>query len=110
MLKLIVHYASAEQGCPHLSFLCDNGRCIDDAIRCNGYDSCGDNSGCRQDISSGTIAGIVVGSLVGFFVLIGILIAVTCNISKRRKLEKVIIIDLVSKRMLKLLLNVLTLH
>jgi len=53
------------------------------------YNSCGDNSGCRKDLSSVAIAGIVVGSIVGFFVLVGIAVYIACNMSKRKKMEQV---------------------
>ncbi|CAL1547869.1 unnamed protein product [Lymnaea stagnalis] len=47
-------------------FSCDNGRCVDDTMACDGYDDCGDNSdeeeGCLM--STGTIVAIVVGSCV----------------------------------------------
>ncbi|XP_045193344.2 uncharacterized protein LOC123549377 isoform X2 [Mercenaria mercenaria] len=64
----IIITAYADEPCPVHSFKCDNSRCIDREVRCEGYDSCGDGSGCRFDLSSAAIAAIIISSLVGLFV------------------------------------------
>lgn len=83
------YFEFSAQNCPHSSFQCNNQRCIDPSIRCNGYDSCGDNSGCRKELSSIGVAGIVVGSLVGSAVLLAIGISIACNVLKNRGVKKV---------------------
>ncbi|KAK3085842.1 hypothetical protein FSP39_009483 [Pinctada imbricata] len=64
------------QGCSSGEWQCSNLRCIDDYLRCNGYNNCGDNSDETDDfcqvletLAGGAIAAIVIGALlfaVGF--------------------------------------------
>ncbi|XP_045168991.1 uncharacterized protein LOC123531802 [Mercenaria mercenaria] len=66
--------------CPSYAHECANSRCIDEDLACNGYDSCGDGSGC--DLSTGTIVGIVIGSLTGFALIVSVIVCCIC--CKRR--------------------------
>ncbi|XP_060586295.1 uncharacterized protein LOC132742032 [Ruditapes philippinarum] len=84
----IIITSYTEEPCPDHSFKCDNSRCIDREIRCDGYDSCGDGSGCRFDLSSAAIAAIIICSLVGLFVLISTAICVVCCVKKSRKSQE----------------------
>ncbi|XP_053378464.1 uncharacterized protein LOC123526431 [Mercenaria mercenaria] len=62
--------------CPVYAHECANSRCIDEDLTCNGYDSCGDGSGC--DLSTGTIVGIVIGSLTGFALIVSVVVCCIC--------------------------------
>ncbi|XP_060580226.1 uncharacterized protein LOC132737014 [Ruditapes philippinarum] len=62
--------------CPSYGHTCSNGRCIDDDIVCNGYNSCGDNSSC--DLSTGAIIGIAVGGVAGLAIVVSAIICCVC--------------------------------
>ncbi|XP_045192758.2 uncharacterized protein LOC123549046 [Mercenaria mercenaria] len=62
--------------CPSYAHECANSRCIDDDLACNGYDSCGDGSGC--DLGTGAIVGIVIGSLTGLALIVSVVICCIC--------------------------------
>ncbi|XP_059141935.1 uncharacterized protein LOC131929650 [Physella acuta] len=57
-------------------FCCDNGRCVDESMTCDGYDDCGDDSdeddGCM--FSTGVIAGIAVGSCVAMMLMVAVVV------------------------------------
>ncbi|XP_038077598.1 tolloid-like protein 1 isoform X2 [Patiria miniata] len=64
-------------GCEDSDFHCDNDRCIDPSLVCDGYDHCGDDSdedkGCDgegKDLTWLVILGIVAGCL--FLILLGV--------------------------------------
>lgn len=71
------------EDCPSYAYQCDNSRCIDMDIRCNGYDSCGDGSGC--DLETGVIIGIVVGSVAGLAFIVSLIICCICCARKSGK-------------------------
>ena len=48
--------------CRSDEFSCANGRCIDQSLKCNGYNPCGDGSDCT-DLHNGYIMTIVFGIL-----------------------------------------------
>ena len=48
--------------CRSDEFSCANGRCIDQSLKCNGYNPCGDGSDCT-DLHRGYIMTIVFGLL-----------------------------------------------
>lgn len=80
VMKLIV--TSFHEGvCASYAYKCDSGRCINDDIVCNGYNSCGDGDNCR--LSSGALAGIIVGSLAGATAIVIIVVMVYCCRRKR---------------------------
>ncbi|XP_041375955.1 low-density lipoprotein receptor-related protein 12-like [Gigantopelta aegis] len=63
--------------CPGSRFHCTNGRCVNYAVTCNGYDDCGDDSdelrGCGLTV--GALAGIVIAAIFVFtLVLIALII------------------------------------
>ena len=66
--------------CDSWEISCDNGRCIDDSLRCNGYNPCGDYSDCQ--LSVGEISGIAVGAVVCFIITLAII--VVCVRRRRR--------------------------
>ncbi|XP_060553006.1 uncharacterized protein LOC132714219 isoform X2 [Ruditapes philippinarum] len=61
-------FARIEESCPSYGHECDNSRCIDKQLVCNGYDSCGDGSGCVTRTRS--VTGIVIGITVGVVLVI----------------------------------------
>ncbi|XP_045193352.2 uncharacterized protein LOC123549381 [Mercenaria mercenaria] len=67
----IIITAYGDGYCPTYAHKCENSRCIDEDLACNGFNSCGDDSGCN--ISTAAIVGIVVGSLAGLGLVIGII-------------------------------------
>ncbi|XP_052229768.1 uncharacterized protein LOC127843912 isoform X2 [Dreissena polymorpha] len=48
---LIITLYSDSGTCPSWGHVCDNGWCIDAVLKCNGYNSCGNKSGCLLDSS-----------------------------------------------------------
>lgn len=42
----ILHSASGE--CRSDEYSCTNGRCIDQSLKCNGFNPCGDDSDCKK--------------------------------------------------------------
>ncbi|KAL3858919.1 hypothetical protein ACJMK2_009168 [Sinanodonta woodiana] len=71
-------------GCETYEYQCDNGRCIDDAINCNGYNPCGDSSDCH--LSSHEVAGIFVPCALVLVLLIMVLgLLIQRHRVKRRK-------------------------
>ena len=72
-LKDTINYISAP--CRSDEFECENGRCIDKSIECNGYNPCGDNSACRR-LSVGDKFAIVLGVIVAILVTVGVILCV----------------------------------
>lgn len=70
--------------CPSSAFECDNSRCIDNVIECNGYDSCGDGSVCDRSTAAAVI-GVIVGSLVGLALVITAIMCCVCCMRKSGK-------------------------
>lgn len=68
--------------CYSYEYECENGRCIDDSIKCNGFNPCGDGSDCR--LSAGVIVGIVLGSLFCVCVFSAIVFVIVKNRRKRK--------------------------
>ncbi|WAR01945.1 hypothetical protein MAR_008503, partial [Mya arenaria] len=77
-----------DHDCDNPAFRCDNGRCIDNSLKCNGFNSCGDMSDCRTTVSRAAVAGIVIGSLVGLFVLVAIACYFTCHCRHKHSDDK----------------------
>lgn len=71
--------------CGSEEFNCNNGRCIDNSLKCNDYNSCGDNSDCKFTFTIGGITGAAVGGTV-FILIIVIIAVVVCRRRRRRKL------------------------
>lgn len=70
--------------CRSDEFECENGRCIDKSIECNGYNPCGDNSACRR-LSVGDKFAIVLGVIVAIIVTVGVILCVRrCKSNKKR--------------------------
>ncbi|XP_052230271.1 uncharacterized protein LOC127844246 isoform X4 [Dreissena polymorpha] len=74
--------------CPSNGHVCGNKRCIDVDLKCNGYNSCGDNSGCwfnssKSDHSSIDGVGIGIGIAAGVIVLIVVSLLIICCRQRR---------------------------
>ncbi|KAK3581171.1 hypothetical protein CHS0354_024704 [Potamilus streckersoni] len=69
--------------CETYEYQCDNGRCIDDAINCNGYNPCGDSSDCQ--LSSHEVAGIFVPCALVLVLLIMVLGLLIQRVKRRKK-------------------------
>ena len=65
-----------ESSCPTYGHVCKNSRCIDDDVACNGYNSCGDDSGC--DLGTAAIVGIVIGGIIGLGMIISLVVCCFC--------------------------------
>lgn len=63
-------------------YSCDNNRCIDHTIVCDGYNPCGDFSDCPFILAAGAIAAIVVGTLA---FLVMCLIILACLLRRRSR-------------------------
>ncbi|XP_053389131.1 uncharacterized protein LOC128552140 [Mercenaria mercenaria] len=76
----------SDDKCPSNAYECDNSRCINNDIACDEHDSCGDGSGCDDDVTdAGFIIGVVIGGLV---VLAFIISVIVCCICCKRKTAK----------------------
>ncbi|XP_053379436.1 uncharacterized protein LOC128548493 [Mercenaria mercenaria] len=71
-----------DSSCPSYAYKCANSRCINQDLACNGYDSCGDGSGCF--LSTAAIIGIVIGGLAGLALIISVVICCICATRRRR--------------------------
>ncbi|XP_069111928.1 neuropilin and tolloid-like protein 1 isoform X2 [Argopecten irradians] len=78
---------SYSTGSCSFGFECNNGRCIDSSLSCNGYNNCGDNSDetlCSNAVVLG--AGIIVAIVLGgCFVVICLPIIIVVSILRRRR-------------------------
>ncbi|XP_060600495.1 uncharacterized protein LOC132753942 isoform X3 [Ruditapes philippinarum] len=68
--------------CPSYGYVCDNSLCIEENIRCNGFDSCGDGSGC--DLTGAALIGVVIGGIVGVLLIISIIVSFVCCFIHRK--------------------------
>ncbi|XP_060595588.1 uncharacterized protein LOC132749723 [Ruditapes philippinarum] len=72
----IIITSYGDGSCPSYGHVCKNSRCIDGDIACNGYDSCGDDSGC--DLGTAAIVGIVIGGVAGLAMIISLAVCCFC--------------------------------
>ncbi|XP_071087822.1 uncharacterized protein [Haliotis cracherodii] len=79
--------------CSSSRYLCNNNRCINKFLTCNGFDDCGDDSdeidGCSDIISGAAIAGIVVGVLVFITVCVSLAIIGRSKSTNYRRLDEI---------------------
>ncbi|KAK3576107.1 hypothetical protein CHS0354_032232 [Potamilus streckersoni] len=68
--------------CDSWEIRCDNGRCIQDEMNCNGYNPCGDHSDCKLPV--GSIVGIVIGSLAGLAIVMTVIVVSICCYRRRK--------------------------
>ncbi|KAH3771222.1 uncharacterized protein LOC127844246 isoform X3 [Dreissena polymorpha] len=86
--SFVVTLYSDLRNCPSNGHVCGNKRCIDVDLKCNGYNSCGDNSGCwfnssKSDHSSIDGVGIGIGIAAGVIVLIVVSLLIICCRQRR---------------------------
>ncbi|XP_046333612.2 low-density lipoprotein receptor-related protein 12-like isoform X1 [Haliotis rufescens] len=78
--------------CLSSRYLCNNNRCINKFLTCNGFDDCGDDSdeidGCSDTISGAAITGIVVGVLLFFAVCVSLAIIGRSKSTNYRRLDE----------------------
>ncbi|XP_060600493.1 uncharacterized protein LOC132753942 isoform X2 [Ruditapes philippinarum] len=72
----------SDGSCPSYGYVCDNSLCIEENIRCNGFDSCGDGSGC--DLTGAALIGVVIGGIVGVLLIISIIVSFVCCFIHRK--------------------------
>ena len=61
--------------CRSDEYSCANGRCIDQSLQCNGYNACGDRSGCNN-LHPGYILTIVAAGVVFILTIIVIVLGI----------------------------------
>ncbi|XP_052232795.1 uncharacterized protein LOC127845727 [Dreissena polymorpha] len=89
---LILTLFSDSDSCPIWGHVCDNGRCIDAGLKCNGYNTCGDNSECwidhKFDYRYSGSSTVILGVGVAVVVVILIMVTVTIICCRRRHAQQ----------------------
>lgn len=75
---------SSSEECPAGKFDCERSNiCVDDSLKCNGYDDCGND---RDEIEGcGLTTGIIVGIVIGAAAFIAIIVVVVVVVVKKLK-------------------------
>ncbi|KAH3771223.1 uncharacterized protein LOC127844246 isoform X1 [Dreissena polymorpha] len=84
--SLIATLYSDSSTCGRWDHVCANGRCIDQDLKCNGYNSCGDNSGCSDDNNESSVSGVSIGVGISVGVIVLVIATVTIICCRRRSI------------------------
>ena len=89
--NIITFITSLSDECPSFAYECDNSRCIDKDISCNGFNSCGDNSSCSpsSSLSTESLVGIAIGCTVTVLFLVAM--TVFCTYNRRHNRSNIIV-------------------
>ena len=77
--------------CRSEGFKCENGRCIDNNLRCFGENPCGDKSECHSGLSKAAIAGICVDAFSFAAVVTAVVISCDYRRHKSKRLNQSLI-------------------
>ncbi|WAR01948.1 hypothetical protein MAR_008506 [Mya arenaria] len=84
--EMVITAFADKEACPSNGHVCSNGRCIDNNLHCNGYDSCGEGADCSSGLNAGALAGIIIGTLLCLlFVVVVAVCCVCCKSQSKRK-------------------------
>ncbi|KAL3860799.1 hypothetical protein ACJMK2_010866 [Sinanodonta woodiana] len=70
--------------CDSYEYECDSGWCINDELKCNGFNPCGDHSDCHLKLSSGAVVGIIVGCIFFVGIAVSVTICIYCCLRKKK--------------------------
>ncbi|KAK3598885.1 hypothetical protein CHS0354_036188 [Potamilus streckersoni] len=70
--------------CDSYEYECNSGWCINDELKCNGFNPCGDHSDCHLKLSSGAVVGIVVGCIILVGISVSVAICIYCCLRKKK--------------------------